>query len=394
MKGIKYLILLLLIVILGVSACAPAAPPAEEPAAEEPAADEPVAEEPAADEPDVEEPPAEEPAAQNFKACWVYDHAIGDQGWAYAQEQGRSYVDENMSNVETTYVEDVMGGADAERVVRQLAESGCDMIVTVSFSFTDIVDAVAPDYPDVFFESYEGLNIVADNVRIHRILFADAGYVAGVLMGSMTESNIIGFVGAFPIADLVRSINSYQLGAASVNPEAVVRVVWSNTWYDPTKEAEAALGLIAVGADVITHIQASAATIQTAEANGVWSVGYTDQNQYIPEFGLTSQIVNWGAIYSQMIETAMDGSWESEELLFRASDGAVDITSFGPAVPEDVRAIVDQVREDVNSGALDYWAGPISDNQGNVMIAEGETATLEQLLTMDWLVEGVQGTID
>jgi basic membrane protein A and related proteins len=379
--------------LLACAAPSPAAPaaPTSAPAQAQPTAAAPAQAQPTAAAPAQAQPTAAS-TAKAFKACWMYGGPVGDQGWVYAQDQGRKLVEKTLPGVEAVFVESVPYGADAERVIGQLADDGCKLIITNSFSFLPSIENVKAKYPNVMFETYEGFE-TAPNHSIHKVQAEQAAYIAGILAGKMTKSNIIGGVVAFPNSDVLRHINAMTLGARSVNPDAKVRLVWINKWYDPVKEKEAADGLIAMGADVLFHNQASAATLQAAEAKGVYSIGYTDQDKFAPQFHLTSEAINWGAIYLNRVKAAMDGTWKPEKRLWKWSDDAVFTTPYGPKVPDDVKKVADAKKEELKAGTVDIWKGPIKDNEGKVRVPEGGTIAEQDLGKFDWLIEGVEGTI-
>jgi basic membrane lipoprotein Med (substrate-binding protein (PBP1-ABC) superfamily) len=315
---------------------------------------------------------------------------VNDQGWVSAQEVGRKFVETKWPNVKTSYVESVPSGADAERVIRQFADQGCHIIVTNSVQYSDAVEAVAEKYPNVIFEAYEGFNL-KPNVRIHRVIDADSHYVAGVLAAKVSKSGSLGFVATFPVADVVRIVNQFQLGAQSVNPEARTKVVWLNSWYDPPKEKDAAESLMAAGVDVIVHVAASPTILQATEAKGVYSIGANSQDAFNPLHGLGSTVYNWSAVYDHLFGSYLDGTWQPEDLWFGLAENGVGMTSVRNA-PSEVQTLVDQVTADIKSGELNIWTGPMKDQSGVVRVPEGHVMTHQEMTEMDWLVEGVEGT--
>jgi basic membrane protein A and related proteins len=337
--------------------------------------------------------PTEAPTAQpakEVKACWVYSGVVNDQGWVSAQEVGRKYIETKFPNVKTSYVESVPSGADAERVIRQFADQGCNIIFTNSIQYSDAVEAVAAKYPNVTFEAYEGFNL-KPNVRIHRVIDADSHYVAGVLAAKASKTGNLGFVATFPVADVVRIVDQFERGAQSVNPKATTKVVWLNSWYDPPKEKDAAESLMAAGADVIVHVAASPTILQATEAKGVPSIGANSQDAFNPKSGLGSTVYNWSAVYDRLVSSYLDGTWKPEDLWFGLPEDGVGMTKVRNQ-PADVQALVDQVTADIKSGKLDIWKGPIKDQQGVVKVPEGQTMSHDEMLKMDWLVQGVEGT--
>jgi basic membrane protein A and related proteins len=397
---------ILLVLGLLLAACAPAAPAeeapaAEEPAAEVPAAEEPAAEEPAAEEPAAEEPAAEEPAAEEpaaadepvAKVAFVYWTPIADGGWTYAHDLGRLYLEEQIPGVETAYVESVQASADTERVLRQFAREGYDIVFTTGFDYMDPTIKVAEEFPDTYFANCSGYK-TAPNSDTYFVGVEEARYLSGMVAGRMTESNIIGYVAAFPIPEVVRGINGFALGVKAVNPDAKVQVVWSNSWYDPGIEREAAESLLAAGADVLAQHQDSTAAIEAAKEAGAYGIGYdADMGWVDPDTVITSAIFIWGPYYVHKVQQIIDGKWELEQYYGHISDGLTDISPYGTKVPQEVQDEVDVAREQIISGELEIFAGPIFDNEDNEMVAEGAVMTLDELLSWQWFVDNVIGKV-
>jgi len=210
----------------------------------------------------------------------------------------------------------------------------------------------------------------------------------------MTKKNVIGYIGAFPIPEVIYNLNAFTLGIQSVNPAAKVHVVWSNTWYDPTVERQAAISLLDKGADVLLAYQDSPATIQAAAERGAMAGGNdSDMTRFAPNAYLTNPTWNWGPYYEKTVKAVMDGTWKTEQYMGSMADGMVDIAPLGPSVPEDVKKLVTETKAAILKGELPIFKGPLSDNKGAVKVAEGKTMTLEEILLMDWLIQGVEGTI-
>jgi len=328
--------------------------------------------------------------AKEVKACWVYSGVVNDQGWVSAQEVGRKYIESKYPNVKTSYVESVPSGADAERVIRQFADQGCNIIFTNSIQYSDAVEAVAAKFPNVTFEAYEGFNM-KPNVRIHRVVDADSYYVAGALAAKMSKSGSLGFVATFPVADVVRIVDQFELGAQSINPKATTKVVWLNSWYDPPNEKDAAESLMAAGIDVMAHVAASPTILQATEAKGVLSLGANSQDAFNPKFGLGSAFYNWSAVYDNLVGSYLDGTWKPDDIWFGLKEGAVGLTKVRNAPPE-MQTLVDKVTADIKSDKLNIWKGPIKDQKGVVKVPDGQVMTHAEMNAMDWLVEGVEGT--
>ena len=306
---------------------------------------------------------------------------------------GRQYVEKNMPNVQTSFVESVPAGADAERVITQLASQGNKIIFTTSFGFMDPTINVAKKYPDVTFLHCSGYK-TAPNVGTYFGRMYESRYLTGIVAGKQTKSNVIGYVAAFPIPEVVRGINAFTLGVRSVNPDAKVKVVWTNTWYNPAGEKQAGLTLIDFGADVIAQHQDTPGPQQAAEERGVYGIGYDmDMTKAAPKAELTAAIWNWGPYYVNAIQQILDGKWKSGAYWGGMKDKVVDIAPYGPAVSEDTKKVTDAAKAKILDGSLQVFAGPIKDQSGAVKVPAGKTMSDEDLLKFDWFVEGVDGTI-
>jgi basic membrane protein A len=339
---------------------------------------------------EVEEEPA---AEETFKVAYVYVGPVGDLGWSYAHDQGRQALDEAFSYVETAYSEAVAEGPDAERVIREYAEQGYDMIFATSFGYMDSVMEVAEAYPDVLFEHCTGYK-TSENVSIYDGRGYEGWYLAGITAGRMTESNILGYIAPYPIPEVVRNMNAFALGARSVNPEAEVHPVWIFNWFDPPAEREAAQALLDSGADVIARESDSPEPDKLAEENGVYAIGYNAISPDIaPDAVLTAPIWDWGVYYKQTVEAAYNGEWETHSYWGHMADGILDLAPFGDMVPQEVQDEVNAVKAQIIDGTLHPFTGPITDNTGELRVEEGETMSDEALLSFDWLVEGVTGEI-
>jgi len=328
-----------------------------------------------------------------FRVAYVYVGPVGDLGWSYAHDQGRQAMDEALDYVETTYSETVAEGPDAERVIRDYADQGYDMIFATSFGYMDSVMAVAEDYPDVLFEHCTGYK-TADNVSIYDGRGYEGWYLAGITAGRMTESNVIGYVAPYPIPEVVRNLNAFMLGAHSVNPDVELHPIWIFDWFNPPAEREAAQALLEVGADVIARESDSTEPDKLAEENGVYAIGYNAISQDVaPNAVLTAPIWDWGVYYKDTVEKAYNDEWETHAYWGQIADGIMDLAPFGDMVPDDVREEVNAAKDAIIAGDLHPFTGPIRDQDGNVRVEDGETMSDEALLSFDWLVEGVVGSI-
>lgn len=333
---------------------------------------------------------AEEP----LKVGFVYVSPIGDAGWTYQHELGRRQLEAELGDkVETKYVENVPEGAESVRVIRELAASGHKLIFTTSFGYMNPTIRVAKQFPDVVFEHNTGYK-QAENVGTYVARFYEGRYLTGLVAGSMTKSNTIGYVAAFPIPEVVRGINAFTMGLRRVNPEVQVKVIWVNSWFDPGKEREAADVLIAQGADVVTHHTDSTAATLAAEEKGVYSIGYhSDMSKYGPNAHLTASTHDWGDHYVATAKAVLDGTWKSRAVWSGIKEGMVKLAPLNKAVPQEVADLVAQSQDAIAAGTLHPFQGPVKDQDGKVRVAKGSTMSDQDLLTMDWYVEGVVGKL-
>jgi simple sugar transport system substrate-binding protein len=333
-------------------------------------------------------------ADEPLKVGFVYVSPVGDAGWTYQHDKGRLELEKALGDkVETSFVESVPEGADAERVIRQFASSGHKLIFTTSFGYMNPTIKVAKQFPKTTFEHATGYKD-AKNVGTYVARFYEGRYLTGVVAGMMTKSNTIGYVAAFPIPEVVRGINAFTRGMRSVNPDAEVRVVWVSSWYDPGKEREAAETLIAQGADIVTQHTDSTAPVQTAEDKGVYAIGYhSDMSKYGPKAHLTAATHHWGKHYTAAAKAVLDGTWKSESIWGGISAGMIKLAPFGPAVPAEVKAKVTALEADIASGKLHPFAGPVKDQSGKVVVPDGTTMSDKDLLGFGWYVEGVVGKL-
>lgn len=332
-----------------------------------------------------------------FKAAFIYIGPVGDGGYTYAHDQGRQALESTLENVETAFLESVPEvQADSERAVRGFAEEGYNLIVATSFGHGPGVLAVAPQFPDTQFIHISGYQ-TAENVSTGFGKIEEPRYVTGFVAGKMAATGKLGYVAAMPIPEVIRGINAFTLGAQAANPDVTVQVVWTNTWYDPTVESAAAQSLIDLGVEVIGQHQDTAGPQQVAEAAGKYSVGYnTDQSSQAPGAVLTSAIWNWGAYYISAVEQIRSGEWQGGNQYWGSwADGVVDMAPLSDLVTEDVAteatALADEFRAGTR-GVTDIFTGPIANQEGGEGVAEGASLSDEEILMMDWFVQGVEGS--
>ncbi|MDD2868583.1 BMP family ABC transporter substrate-binding protein [Neomegalonema sp.] len=329
-----------------------------------------------------------------LKVGFIYVGPVGDFGWSYQHDQGRLALEKEFGDrVQTTYVESVPEGPDAERVLRQLATSGHKLIFATSFGFGDATAKIAKAFPDVKFEHATGY-IRDVNLATYSGRFEEGRYILGVIAGKTTTSNKIGYIGAFPIPEVLRGVNAFTLGLQSVNPEATVSVVWANTWYDPGKEADAANAVIAQGADVIAQHTDSPAPLQAAEnAGNVKVFGQaSDMIQFAPTAQLTAIVDDWAPYYIGRVQAVLDGTWESQDHWGGLAAGDVHMAPY-TNMPDEVKALAEETQAKIASGELNIFSGPISDRDGTERVAAGEALDDAAQLEMNWFVKGVQGDL-
>ena len=344
--------------------------------------------------------PAQTPASTPkppLKVAFVYVSPIGDAGWTYQHEQGRLAMQTALGDrVVSTAVEGVAEGADSERVIRDLAAQGNRLIFATSFGYLEPTLRVAADYPDVEFEHAGGYKTAA-NVATYNARYYEARYLAGMLAGKMSRSGVAGYVAGFPVPEVVQGINAFTLGMREVNPQAQVRVLWLNSWFDPAREREAAQSLIDQGADVLTNHSGSPAVAQTAQANfaskGVRVIVYqSDMHAYAPQAQLAAITLHWGAFYTQVARSVLDGTWKPTPVWGGLKDGMVKLSAIGAAVPASVQALVEARREAIVAGRFKPFSAPLVDNEGRVRLARGALDDAS-IATMNWFVRGVVGSV-
>lgn len=330
-----------------------------------------------------------------LKIGFIYVGPIGDGGWTFQHDQGRLAVVEAFGDkVETVYQESVPEGADAERVMTQMALSGCGLIFTTSFGYMDQTVAVAEKFPDIKFEHATGYKQAA-NLATYDARFYEGRAVLGHIAGRMTKSNKIGYIASFPIPEVIQGINCSFLHARKVNPAVEMSVVWAYTWFDPAKEADAAKALIDQGVDVILqHTDSTAPLAEAAKTPGVIGFGQaSDMAAFSPSPRVTSIIDNWAPYYVKRVQAVLDGTWTSGHTWGGMKDGEVKMGEITDTVPADVKAEAEGLIAAITAGSYHPFTGPINKQDGSVFLAEGEVATDEQLVTMNFYLEGFVGDI-
>ncbi|MEW5693659.1 MAG: BMP family ABC transporter substrate-binding protein [Candidatus Hydrogenedentota bacterium] len=332
--------------------------------------------------------------ATKLKVAFVYVGPIGDGGWTYAHEQGRLKLQETFPDIETSYIESVKEGPDAERVITQYAENGYKIIFTTSFGYMDPTINVASKYPDVVFMHCSGYKR-ASNVGTYFGRMEQPKYLAGLMSGKLTKTNIIGYVAPHPIPEVIRLINAFALGVKETNPKAKVHIVWINSWYDPAKEKDAANSLLDIGADIISTGADSPAPLQAAMERGKLSFGYDSDygKKYAPTSYVTAPIWDWSPIYIDVVKRVKEGIWSSCDYYWGIESGVVKLATITDLVSEELKVFIEQKTQDIVLGKNKIFTGPIKDQNGRLILKDGVSHTDTELLSMNYFVDNIVGKI-
>lgn len=340
-------------------------------------------------------PPAPAPAAEPLKAAWIYVGPVGSAGWSYAHDLGRKAAEAEFGDrLKTTFIESVPEGADTERVLRDLVSQGNKVIFGTSFGFMEPMLKVARDFPDVKFEHATGYK-TADNMNVYDSRFYQDTYLAGIVAGHMTKTGTLGFVGSFPIPEVLRNINAFTLGAQSVKPGIKVRVVWVNTWFDPPKETEAAQALMNGGADVLLQNTDSTAVLQAAEKAGKRAFGWdSDMSAFGGSAHLGSAIADWSHYYKKTLKDVIDGTWKGGQVTrWGVPEGQNDLIKLAEDIPAEAKAKVDEIKAKMKDRSFDVFTGPVVDGDGKERLAAGTKADDDWMGKIDFYVKGVEGKV-
>ena len=389
----------LLVAALALAACgsdggssSTEAPGTEAPGTEAPGTEAPTTDAPVTELPVIDCAPEEGP----LKAAWVYVGPANDGGWSQAHDEGRQLVQEHFGDaVETTFKESVPEGPDVAQAVEDLIADGNTVIFGTSFGFQDAFVEVAAAHPDVCFEFATGY-LKSDNMAQFYGAAEDTDYLAGMAAGAASKTGKLGYLASFPIPEVVRGVNAWTMGVRATNPEATVKVVWLNTWFDPAAERKAAEALIAEGVDVLGQkgVDSPATGDAAQAAEGVAWAGYnTDQSVNYPTVWLTSTVYNWDIYEIPRLQQVLDGTWTSGDYYGSLADGFVTLAPYGDLVSEETRALIDAKKAELSAAPGSQFTGPINDNAGNEVLAAGVSHTFGELMSMAYLVEGVEGEI-
>ncbi|MGK6307248.1 BMP family ABC transporter substrate-binding protein [Variovorax sp. DT-64] len=340
-------------------------------------------------------PSAAAPApAAPLNIAFAYVGPVGDGGWSFAHDNARKAIEKEFGGkIKTTFVESVPESADAERVFRDMVSQGNKLIFGTTFGYMEPMLKVANDHKDVKFEHATGYK-TAENMRTYDSRTYEGAYMAGIIAGSMTKSNTLGVVGSVPIPEVLRNINSFTLGAQSVNPKITTKVVWVNEWFSPPKETEAATALINGGADVLFQNTDSPAVLKTAQEKGKRAFGWdSDMTAYGPKAHLASAIINWTPYYTKAVQDVLDGKWATGQTWWGVKEGAIDIVSIAEDVPAETKAKVEEVKKGLKDGSFSIWKGPIVGQDGKELVAAGAAADDKFLSGVNFYVKGVEGKV-
>ncbi len=334
------------------------------------------------------------PAAEKLKIGFIYVGPVGDFGWSYQHDVGRKGLVAALGDkIETTYLENVSEGPDAERSIEQLARAGNKLIFTTSFGFMDSTVKVAKKYPGVMFEHATGFKR-APNLATYAGRFYEGRYIQGVIAAKMSKKGVLGYIGSFPIPEVVSGINATMLGAQSVNPNIKVKIIWVNTWFDPGKEADAAKALADQGADVLMQHTDSAAAMQIAAQRGILAFGQdSDMIKFGPKAQLTSIVDNWAPYYVQRAKDMLDGSWKSADVWGGLMSHLVTMAPY-TNMPNDVKALAEKTEAAITDGSLHPFKCPVVDQDGKTVECKGGTHLDDgQILSMNFYVKGIDDKV-
>ena len=338
--------------------------------------------------------PAPAAKPEPLKIAFAYVGPVGDGGWTFAHDNARKALEKEMGDkIVTSFVEKVPESADAERVFRDMASQGNKLIFGTTFGYMEPMMKVAPDFKDVKFEHATGYK-TAENMRTYDSRTYEGAYMAGVIAGAMTKTNTLGVVASVPIPEVLRNINSFTMGAQSVNPKITTKVVWVNEWFSPPKETEAATSLINAGADILFQNTDSPAVLKTAQEKGKRAFGWdSDMTAYGPKAHLASAVINWGPYYIKTVKDQLDGTWTTGSSWWGVKEGTIDLVSIADDVPADVKAKVEEIKAGLKAGTFAIWKGPIMDNTGKEVLAKDAVADDKFLSGVKFYVKGVEGKV-
>ncbi|MDB5730963.1 MAG: basic rane lipoprotein [Variovorax sp.] len=333
-------------------------------------------------------------AADPLKVCFLYSNPIGESGWTYQHELARKELVAALGDkITTKYVENIAEGPDAERVIRNFVQEGCKLVFTPSFGFMEPTLKVARTAPNVIFMNGSGYK-TTPNVGAYNARYYEARYIEGVIAGTMSKSGVVGYVGAFPIPEVLQGVNAFTLGLRSVKPQAQVKLIWVNSWYDPGKERDAANALLKLGVDTLAYATSGVAIVATGEEKGVYTLGYySDMSKFGPKTNLSSVVQTWGPYYIKVVEDVLAGRWKSDNTVGGLKEGMIRMAPLNAAVPAYLHEKVAGLERDIASGKVNVFTGPVVDQDGKERVAAGQAMAPADLDRMNYLVKGVDGML-
>jgi simple sugar transport system substrate-binding protein len=333
-------------------------------------------------------------AADKLKIGFIYLGPVGDLGWTYQHDLGRqAMVKEFGDKVETTYLENVSEGPDSERSIEQLARAGNKLIFTTSFGYMEPTLKVAKKYPKIHFEHATGYKR-AENMSTYSGRFYEGRYIQGQIAAKMSKTGVLGYIGSFPIPEVISGINATMIGAQTVNPNTKIKIIWVNTWFDPGKEADAAKALIDQGADVIMQHTDSPAAMQVAAERGKLAFGQdSEMIKFGPKAQLTSIMNNWGPYYIARVKAELDGTWKSEDVWDGLKEKMVVMAPY-TNMPDDVKKAAEETEAAIKDGKLHPFKCPVIGQDGKeVECKGGDKLAGGQILGMNFYVKGIDDKI-
>jgi basic membrane protein A and related proteins len=331
-------------------------------------------------------------AADGPKAAFIYESPVGNAGWTYQLDQGRQCL--AAQGVETTFVESVPETPDVANVERGLAEQGYDIVFATGFGYQPFTQQVAKENPGKYFVGIAPTIAPAGNIGGFYGKLWDGRYLTGIVAGSMTKTNKVGYVAPVPLPISIAALNAFALGVHAANPKAVVQVIWTLSWFDPPGEKQAAVTLVESGADVVAQHADTPSAVQGAAEKGAWAIGSeSDLSRFAPGKVLTGTVWNWCPYFKKVVDMVKSKTFKPDDYYGGLGDNIMTLAPFDKAVPADVVAKVEKARLGIIDGSLDYWKGPLHDNAGKLVVDSGKTVGFGEISTMNWLAEGISGSL-
>lgn len=331
--------------------------------------------------------------AAPLKVAFVYVSPIGDAGWTYQHDIGRIAIEKKFgSKIKVRYFESIKEGPESERVIRKLASSGYDLIFTTSFGFMNPTLRVAKAFPKVYFEHATGYK-TSKNMSNYSPRFYEGRYLSGIAAASKSKKGVVGYIAAFPIPEVIRGINSFTLGAKSINPNIKVKVIWTSSWFDPSKESEAAKTLVLNGADVLTHHTDSITAVKIAKDKGIYAIAYhSDMKKHGGSAQIGAVVHNWENYYTNEVNKVLNKTWKTSSVWLGMKEGMVDFI-ISSNLDKNIKAKIKKAKKGIINGSFNIFTGPIKDNKGKLRVKAKSSLNDSDLAKMNYFVEGVEGKL-